>query len=629
MIPSPSTKSSHARDPHTQRYRFWRLLRANFYDLMLLLRDSWVVLAGFGVLIAIGTIYIYFRYDEFSLAGATFETIKLLALESDLALPSDRIGQFLFFMIPLFGLALILQGVLNFGRLLLDKNSRREAWQIALASTYSNHIVICGLGRVSFRIVTQLIDAGYEVVVVEQNWESEFVERALRRKVPVVLGDAREPEVLQQAGIRRAQAVVAGINEDLLNVEIALTARTMNHDIRVVLRVFNDELERSLERAFGPNTVFSTSALAAPTFAIAAVSRQVDFVLPVGDEFLGITKLEIETDSDICGFIRAIEDDNTIRVIRHQDSYGKDLKPGIMRQLNGGDQVLLLGPINAIESLRAKNVRGSKLDFLRAIPVERPTIEHQTVILCGLGKVSYRVVSQLQRMEPRPNVVIIQDANRNPDFTRYVNELNSVTTLIGDPRDVEVLRQAGIEQAYSVVALSSNNLLNLQIALAARRCCPDVHIVMRVFSDALADKLADMLGIRTTYSTSGLSGPTLAAAAIIGDVTHAFFSDKLLFSADEIPINMNNPFIGATINTIRNDYQATVIGLKRDNVLQVLPEFDIHLQEGDEIILLAHIDALNKVRHVLEQETPPSAPIPATPLSPRSQKPAPKQSESA
>lgn len=628
MIPSPST-TSHARNPRTQRYRFWRLLRANFYDLLLLLRDSWVVLAGFGLLVVIGTVYIYFRYDEFSLAGATYETLKLLALESDLVLPRDRLGQLLFFLIPLFGLALILQGVLNFGRLLLDKNSRREAWQVALASTYTDHIVICGLGRVSFRIVTQLIDAGYEVVVVEQNWESEFVERALRRKVPVVLGDAREPEVLRQAGITRAQAVVAGINEDLLNVEIALTARTLNQAIRVVLRVFNDELERSLERAFGPNTVFSTSALAAPTFAIAAVSRQVDFVLPIGEEFLGITKLEIQSESDICGFVRAIEDDNNIRVIRHQDQLGRELQPGIMRQLNGGDQVLLLGSINAIESLRAKNVHGSKLDFLRATPIERPNLQLQTVILCGLGKVSYRVVSQLQRMEPRPNVVVIQDANRNPDFTRHIRELDGVTTLIGDPRDVDILRKAGIEQAYSVVALSSNNLLNLQIALAARRCCPDVHIVMRVFSEALADKLADMLGIRTTYSTSGLSGPTLAAAAIIGDVTHAFFSDKLLFSADEIVISTNNPLIGSTIDTIRNTYHATVVGLKRDNVLHVLPTLDNHLQEGDEIILLAHIDALNTVREVLTKETPPSDSIPSTPINPPPQTPVPNQSESA
>jgi hypothetical protein len=57
--------------------------------------------------------------------------------------------------------------------------------------------------------------AGYEAVVIERAWNSEFVERALSLKAPVVLGDAREPRVLHQAGLARARAVVAGVADDL------------------------------------------------------------------------------------------------------------------------------------------------------------------------------------------------------------------------------------------------------------------------------------------------------------------------------------------------------------------------------------------------------------------------------
>jgi voltage-gated potassium channel Kch len=209
-----------------RRYPLWRLIRANLSDLGLLLRESWVVLCGFSVLALLGTLYLHYRPDApLGFAAALYETLKLLTLQSGLALPGDRLGQALFFVLPLLGLALIFQSVLNFGRLLLDKGSRREAWQVALAATYRDHIIICGLGRVSLRVLLQLRDAGYEAVVIERDWGSEFVERALALKIPVVLGDAREPAILRQAGIMRARALLAGVDVDLLNIEIAPCAR--------------------------------------------------------------------------------------------------------------------------------------------------------------------------------------------------------------------------------------------------------------------------------------------------------------------------------------------------------------------------------------------------------------------
>jgi hypothetical protein len=123
----------------------------------------------------VGTLYLHYL-SAFRLAfvAALYETLKLLTFQSGLSLPDDWLGAALFFLLPLLGLALIVQSVLNFGRLLLDKGGRREAWQVALASTYRNHIIICGLGRVGLRVLTQLLEAGYEVVVVEREWAASL-----------------------------------------------------------------------------------------------------------------------------------------------------------------------------------------------------------------------------------------------------------------------------------------------------------------------------------------------------------------------------------------------------------------------------------------------------------------------
>src|SRR5262245_40851428 len=146
-----TTSSSRARPTRARRrrYPFWRLARANFYGLLLLLGESLVVLAGVALLALAGTCYLRYFYSgpgrPASLAAALFETLKLVSFQTGYALPADPIGTALFFLIPLFGLALIFQSVLNFGRLLLDKGSRREAWQVALAATYRDHVIVCGL----------------------------------------------------------------------------------------------------------------------------------------------------------------------------------------------------------------------------------------------------------------------------------------------------------------------------------------------------------------------------------------------------------------------------------------------------------------------------------------------------
>ncbi len=584
-----------------------RLVRANLYDFQLLLRESWLVLVAFVFLAGITSTYLAFFYPETDgssrpqgLPEALYETLTLMTLQSDLDFPrGDLIGELIFFLTPLLGLALIFQSVLNFGRLLLDKGSRREAWQVALASTYRDHIIVCGLGRVGLRIVTQLHAAGYETVAVERDWNSEFVPRVLNLGVPVVLGDAREATILRQAGIMRARAVVVAINDDLLNVEIALGARGVRPDVRVVLRVFNEELDRNLERALGPNSAFSASAIAAPTCAAAAVSREIDYALKVGDIQLGVAQIVVQKDSQISGFIRAVEEMTHVRVLCHISQEGRYMHYQALSQLSAGDRITVIGTLERIEDMRQRNIPLSKLAFLSPERPARPTERYHTVIVCGLGKIGFRVVKQLHSLNQRPRIVVVRLGNVDrPEFVQHIQQLDGVVDIIGDARSLEVLCRAGLDEAYSVAALTSDDLQNVQIALAARRYRPDVHIVLRTFSDALADRLAEMFGIHTTYSTSALAGPTLAAAALAGNIGQAFFVGGQIFATDEIYLSGEHPLSNMRVDDLRERYTALVLELRRSSHSILLPDLDLRLQEGDQATLLAPIEMIQHLRGV-------------------------------
>jgi Trk K+ transport system NAD-binding subunit len=461
------------------------------------------------------------------------------------------------------GLALIFQGVLNFGRLLLDKGGRLEAWQLALATTYRDHVILCGLGHVNMGVLTQLLDDGYEVVVVERDWDSEFVKRALALKVPVVLGDARDPAVLRQAGIQRATAVVAGVNGDMINIEIALAARATRPNIRVIVRVFDDELDRNLERNFGVNTVFSASALAAPTFAAAAVAQTIDYVIPLDDTLLGIDRFVIEANGQLGTSIAQIEERCQVRVLHHQVASNQWLARPPRGTLNYGDQLTVIGTLEALERMRVLNLPTTISDTDHASAPQHPTAQFDTVIVCGLGKIGYRVVRQLYYLRPQPRIVVVRLNDETNDFYRHISELEGVKMVIGDARDPEVLLKAGLETAYSVAAVTSNDALNLQIGLVAQRLRPDINMVVRVFSDVLAERFEDLFGIRTTYSTSSLASPTLAAAAVLGDVPIAFTVNRHMYATEQILLHPESRLKGHTIDEVRRQHGLLVVGLRR------------------------------------------------------------------
>jgi len=217
------------------------------------------------------------------------------------------------------------------------------------------------------------------------------------------------------------------------------------------------------------------------------------------------------------------------------------------------------------------------------------------VIICGLGKVGYRVVSRLARLTPRPQIVVIH-LDDELSFAKQISQLEGVTTIIGDARDPAILQRAGIQQATTVAAVTSQDLTNLQIGLAAQRMFPQVHLVLRVFSDALAGQLIDLVGISTTYSTSELAGPTLAAAAILPGIGQAFFAGDELYATDQVLAHAGDALSGQSIEAVRAAQQALVIGIRRKGVSLLLPPPNTILAPGDELTMLACLDDLAKLR---------------------------------
>ena len=261
-------------------YPWKRYLLANWRDVRVLLRQFYVPLGLFVVSILLGGLLFDLLYTHAEVQGLTYiESVyaifSMIFFGDSVPFPQQWYLQIFFFVVPIIGLGLIGQGIINFGVMLFNKSARQGEWQVAIASTYRDHIVVAGIGRLGLRIVQQLLDFGEDVVGVEISPESEFVQRVMDLKVPVILGDATRPDVLKQAGVQQASSIVTCTENDMTNLEIAIVAREVQESIHVVLRMFDHDMAQKVARGFKIPTAFSTSALAAPAFARAATRSDI------------------------------------------------------------------------------------------------------------------------------------------------------------------------------------------------------------------------------------------------------------------------------------------------------------------------------------------------------------------
>src|SRR6202034_2295036 len=139
----------------------------------------------------------------------------------------------------------------------------------------AGHVVVVGLGAVGIRVVEGLLAAGRRVVVVERDDDNRYLGRARALGVPVVIADATQRQTHAAVNLGDALAVAILTSAGLTNIETGLAVRESLgdrwDDVPVVLRVFDRDLARMMERNFGFNHVRSTSALAAPWFVSAAL----------------------------------------------------------------------------------------------------------------------------------------------------------------------------------------------------------------------------------------------------------------------------------------------------------------------------------------------------------------------
>jgi len=209
----------------------------------------------------------------------------------------------------------------------------------------SGHIIVVGLGNVGTAVTGQLHDLGFDVVCVDNNPNAPGIPMARQMGLPVVIGDAFREQTLGAAHLDTCLALVSVTSLDIVNLETALTARALRDDLRIVLRLTDDDLAERLEKTTGNTISRSVPYLAAPAFATAMLEHQVLRTIDVGRHVLLIAEIRVADQAGLAGsLISGTEQDGQARVLALQAGgmAALDWSPQRGYQLAAGDRLIVL-----------------------------------------------------------------------------------------------------------------------------------------------------------------------------------------------------------------------------------------------------------------------------------------------
>jgi Trk K+ transport system NAD-binding subunit len=263
--------------------------------------------------------------------------------------------QIFHFLMPVVGVVILAQGLADFGSLLFNRRARSKEWEMAVASTMNKHIVLVGLGHLGYRVAQRLHEMGESVVVVEIKLGTHTTDAAREMGIPVIQADARHAGALEGANIKDAKTIILASQEDAMNLQIALKARTLNPKIQVVIRIFDEDFAHALQEQFG-FTALSATEMAAPVFAAAAAGADVTNPISIEGQQLSLARMTIPSSSSLASkTVGYVEDNYHLNIILLRHDHQSEMHPTDTRPLHAGDTLAVLGGPEQLSRLMQAN----------------------------------------------------------------------------------------------------------------------------------------------------------------------------------------------------------------------------------------------------------------------------------
>ncbi len=437
-------------------------------------------------------------------------------------------------------------------------------------------VIICGAGQVGWQIARHLSSERNDVTVVDNN--PDLVRRATDTlDVQGIAGFASYPDVLDRAGARDADMVIAATYSDEVNMVTCQVAHSVFAVPRKIARlraqsyltaIYSDLYRRDhmpIDVVISPEREVAEAALRRLNAPQAFDTEQ---FLDGRVTLLGIT---LEGDCPVLDTpLRQLTDlFSTLRTIVVGVRRGDRLfspEPG--DQLFEGDQIYVISHTEDVN--RTLEIFGKEI------------VRQDRVVIIGGGNVGLSVARTLENRVHRVRAKIIERNRGRAE--RAADALERTIVLHGDGLDAELLSEAGVERANAVLAVTDDDKTNLLASVRAKAAgCP---MAICLVNDPTLIPLMKPLEIDAYINPRSTTVSSILRHIRHGRIRGVYSVGDAEAEVIEAQVLSTSPISGQLIRDI--DFpEGVLVGAVSKQGRVVKPTGGTRIEEGDVIVLFA------------------------------------------
>lgn len=225
-------------------------------------------------------------------------------------------------------------------------------------SKLNNHFIICGADTTGKFILEEMLKTNRQFVVIER--DKNIVNELTGKNMLVIEGDATHDEILISAGIKNAKGLISVLPSDKDNLFVVLTARGLNHNLRIVAKSVEEESAEKLRRA-GADSIVSPNYIGGLRMVSEMIRPTVvsflDTMLREKESTLRVEDVEIVPMSNFIEKtleeLRIPQKVNLIVVaIKHPKTGTFEFNPKGSSRLEKDDCLIVIGEIEEVDKLK-------------------------------------------------------------------------------------------------------------------------------------------------------------------------------------------------------------------------------------------------------------------------------------
>ena len=450
-------------------------------------------------------------------------------------------------------------------------------------------VIICGAGQVGWQIARQLAGEKNDVTIVDSN--TDLVRRAADTlDVQGIAGFASWPSVLEKAGARDADMIIAATYSDEVNMVTCQVAHSMfgvpRKIARLRARAYLEAMHADLYRqdhlpidvVISPEREVAEAALqriAAPAAfdTEAFLDGRAQLLGLALDEDCPVLNTPLRQLTDLFSTLRAV-----VVGIRRE---GRLFAPDPGDQLLAEDRIYVFCHVDDVK--RTLEIFG------------KATRKQERVVVVGAGNVGLAVAQALESRADRVRVRMVERNRQRAELAADALERSIV--LNGDGLDMEILQEADIDRADAILAVTEDDRTNLLVSVRAKQM--GCRLAIALVNDPTLVPLTDVLDVDAYINPRATTVSSILKHIRHGRVRAIYSLGDAEAEVIEAQVLSTSSIAGRLVRDIAFP-EGVLVGMVMKGSEVVKPMPSLRIDEGDIITLFVMAADVPEVERLLQ-----------------------------